>query len=37
MVKFVNARGNLDVYNSLVVRLFLYAPLIVAQARGGNA
>lgn len=30
MSTFVVARGNFDLYNSLMARLFIYAPLILA-------
>lgn len=33
MLTFVAARGNFDLYNSLMARLFIYAPLILAVSR----
>lgn len=35
MLKFVCARGNFDMYNSLMARLFIYAPLILKEHREG--
>lgn len=34
MLTFVTAGGKFDVYNSLMCRLFIYAPLILEEARG---
>lgn len=31
MLEFVRAKNNFDMYNSLMARLFIYAPLILAQ------
>lgn len=33
MLVFVGARGRFDVYNSLMARLFIYAPFIIEEAR----
>lgn len=32
MLTFVSARGNFDLYNSLMARLFVYAPLILLES-----
>ena len=33
MLTFVGAAGNFDVYNSMMARLFIYAPLILKEER----
>lgn len=33
MLKFVGAADNFDLYNSLMARLFIYAPLILKEER----
>lgn len=33
MLVFVTAAGNFDLYNSLMARLFIYAPLILREDR----